>query len=55
VTGRFDPDLMRAATQAQELREAADYDARLISPAEAVAAVDAARAFLEAVERMLAA
>lgn len=54
-TGRFDPALLRAAASRQELREAADYDARSISVEEAEVVLAEASAFVEAVARMLGA
>lgn len=55
VGGGFDERLLAEARSTQRLREAADYDAREVTTAEAEAVVDLARRFCAAVEEMLAA
>jgi uncharacterized protein (UPF0332 family) len=51
--GRFDSALFAAARRIQELREAADYDAREISREQAAAIVIDAERFVAAVAAML--
>jgi uncharacterized protein (UPF0332 family) len=51
--GRFDAGLSAAARRIQELREAADYDAREISREQAAAIVLDAERFVAAVAAML--
>ena len=53
--GKLDPRLVSEARAKQELREAADYDALLVSAEEAEAAVATARGFVAAVEALLGA
>jgi uncharacterized protein (UPF0332 family) len=52
-TGRFDPELLVEARRIQELREAADYDAREISRERADAIVTDAEQFVAGVAAML--
>jgi uncharacterized protein (UPF0332 family) len=52
ASGHFDSELVNAARQAQQLREAADYDARVISREEADAALADAERFVSAVASM---
>lgn len=52
--GSFDPRLLAAARRTQELREAADYDAREISAERAQAVVGDAESFVARVAAMLA-
>lgn len=54
ASGRFDPELLEAAVRRQELRGAADYDARPVSVDQAAAVLADARAFVEAVGTLLA-
>jgi len=53
VDGPFDTELFRAAQHAQQQREASDYDAAEIEPAEAQRLVEFAARFLDAVGAML--
>jgi uncharacterized protein (UPF0332 family) len=53
ASGRIPEELHRAAQEAQELREAGDYAARLPSPGEARATVEDAQRFLAAVSVLL--
>jgi uncharacterized protein (UPF0332 family) len=52
-TGRFDPELLAEARRVQELREAADYDAREISRERAEAIATDAERFVEGIAAML--
>jgi uncharacterized protein (UPF0332 family) len=52
ASGRFDTELVTAAQQAQQLREAADYDARVISPDEASETLAQAERFVTAIASM---
>lgn len=51
--GTFDASLVEDVERARELREAADYDAASISPAEAAATVEQAERFVDAVRALL--
>jgi uncharacterized protein (UPF0332 family) len=51
--GRFDSELFAAARRIQELREAADYDAREISKEQAEAIIGEGERFVAAVAAML--
>jgi uncharacterized protein (UPF0332 family) len=53
LTRRFDSALAAAARNIQELREAADYDARAVSGDEAGRIVEVAEQFVDAVAAML--
>ena len=55
VSGRFDEELFRAAQRGQDLREAGDYEARMISSEEAEAIVADADRFVSAVADLLGA
>jgi uncharacterized protein (UPF0332 family) len=55
VSGRFDEELFRAAQRGQDLREAGDYEARMISPQAAEAIVADADRFVSAVADLLGA
>ena len=55
VSGRFDADLASAGQQVQRLREAADYDARVIAQEEADAILVQAEQFVAAIASMLGA
>jgi uncharacterized protein (UPF0332 family) len=55
ASGRLDPELAAAAQQAQQLREAADYDARVISADEATATLAQADRFVSAIASILGA
>ena len=51
--GRFDRELFDAAQRAQALREAADYDALVVSPQQANATREEAERFVTAIASML--
>lgn len=53
VSGRFDRELFDAAQRAQALREAADYDALVVSPEQASATLAEAERFVSAIASML--
>lgn len=55
ATGRFDAELVAAAQRAQELREAADYEARSVSREEAETILAEADRFVSAITSLLAA
>ena len=55
VSGRFDEELFRAAQRGQDLREAGDYEARMISPGEGKAIVADADRFVSAIADLLGA
>ena len=53
ASGRFEPELFRAAQQAQDLREAADYEAGTVSTERAESVLGEAERFVAAVGAML--
>jgi uncharacterized protein (UPF0332 family) len=53
ATGKLDPQFLADARTRQERREAADYDAVLLSAEEAEAAVDAAERFVSAIDGLI--
>jgi uncharacterized protein (UPF0332 family) len=53
TSGRFEPAMLDSAVRRQELRAAADYDARLIPADEVRAVLEDAKGFVAAIERML--